>query len=80
MEGLITITQKSAEEKKLYNMLYYIKNRDRLIINNTETNKIRGDVKIVCECGCEIKTCSKTKHLNTKKHEKLMALKQLSIK
>ena len=80
MEGLIKITQKSAEEKKLYNTLYYIKNRDRLIIKNTASNKLRDEKQYECECGSKIKTCSKTKHLNTKKHEKLMELKQLSIK
>jgi hypothetical protein len=58
---------------------YYIKNKDKILERQKEINKKNYQLNkdkikehmaeiIKCDCGCEIKRCSKRNHLKSKKH------------
>ena len=59
--------EKKKENKKEYDEEYREINKDKI--------KERKLIKIVCECGCEIRKEGKASHLRTEKHKELMALK-----
>ena len=50
---------------------YYEKNKEAILISRKE----KGDVKIVCVCGCEIKKSTQSSHLRTNKHLNLLKSK-----
>jgi len=74
------IKQKECPEtNRAYTKKYLIKLKEtnpelyeeRRIINNEKRNEVRKEL-IICECGIEIKTGSKFKHLKSKKHLELL--------
>ena len=46
---------KTSEEQQLYNKLYYIKNREKLLSKNTDYRTSHRDETYVCECGKTVK-------------------------
>ncbi len=72
-------TKRTKEEQQLYNSIYYLKNRDKIIISTLATNAKRNEEMFACECGAIVKLASKYKHFKTKKHGERMALKSASI-
>ena len=58
--------QNICDNEKEYNKNYYQQTRDKRL---TEIS-----VKIMCECGCEIRKSSLVRHLKTPRHHKLMKL------
>ena len=70
------ITKRTKEEQQIYNALYYLKNRDKIMITTLASNAKRNEEMFACECGAIVKSASKYKHFKTKKHaERMMALK-----
>ena len=56
--------QENREKAKVYYIKHYQENRDKI----SEKNKI----KVMCDCGCEIRKDKLVRHMKTKKHIKLM--------
>jgi hypothetical protein len=52
-EGEIPLLAK--DDQRMYNQLYYIKNRSKLLSKNTDYRHAHLDDKYVCECGKTVK-------------------------
>ena len=68
-------TKRSKEDQQLYNALYYVKNRDKIMITTLASNARKHEDIFVCECGCVVRLLGKYRHFKTKKHAERMALK-----
>ena len=66
------ITGKTQEESELYNQLYYIKHRDRLLARSIEARETKKDIRITCPCGKNISILQKYQHNRSKKHTLIM--------
>ena len=76
---------KNREKRAEYNKEYRMKNYDELLLRKKEY-RVANVAKIkekksqiyTCECGCVLENWSKSQHVKSKKHIKLMASKQES--
>jgi len=66
---------------RLYKKEYHDQNRDKLRAykkeyydQNKDKARAYGKERIKCECGVEVSRYSKSKHMKTKKHARLMSL------
>ena len=50
-----TVEGRTSEEQQLYNKLYYIKHREKLLSKNTDYRTSHRDETYVCECGKTVK-------------------------
>ena len=76
----------NADSVKNYQAEYYKKNKERLDImrqnyrdENAVEIKERQQVKVICECGCELLKVGLKRHQTTKKHIDLMKLKECVV-
>jgi len=67
----IEYNSKNQTKGEEYQKSYYEKNKAAILLSRKE----KGDVKIVCGCGCEIKKSTLSSHLRTAKHLKLIKSK-----
>ena len=76
----------NIEYNKQKNNKYRTNNRDKLKqkaqeyrTNNKDRIKANASQKITCECGCEVRRDHLPVHKKTKKHIKLMSIKDVSV-
>ena len=69
LDGEISASKRTKEEQKIYNSLYYLKNRDKIMITTLATNERRHKEIFNCDCGAVVRLSGKSKHLSSKKHE-----------
>ena len=65
-EGKIKV--KEGEELLVYNQLYYIKNREKLLLQSNEYRKKLASQYIKCECGKHVTLANKKQHEQSQKH------------
>ena len=87
METPKTYYELNREKMLKYSNTYYRDNKEKCLVNSwhyqrENAEKIKAYVKsrtekMQCECGCMISIKCMPKHKRSKKHEKLITIKQL---
>ena len=61
---------KNIEHDKAYSQEYYQNNRDKINEKKKEYNKDYMQLEVFCDyCGCKVKKCRWSRHLQTEKHK-----------
>ena len=79
LESIKKCRENNKEKYKETKKKYYEQNREEILLrkkeydkNNKEKIEAKQGLKIMCECGCHIRTDGLKNHFKTKKHIKLM--------